>query len=191
MASHRTVRETLASYGSSCPTFHYPLDAAPVGKPARIHFPCPVYPSRGLYQRLQQLVLRLGPAAQAFVEVKQNVSDDTFAKQTIVGHPAFQPMLAILPYVRQFLLTPILPWPAVDFLPNPFRRFLADGGKEKEPLLAPSCLDPAWPECVAEKVEGYRFIVAVVPASLAVCDLSLGGMERQAALVEPVIEQRL
>ena len=162
-----------------------------MGKPARIHSPCSVYPSRGLHQRLQQLVLRLGPTTEALVEVKQYVADDTFAKQTIVGHPAFQPMLAILPYVRQFLLTPILPWPAVDLLPNAFRRLLADDGKEKEPLLAPSCLDPAWPECVAEKVKGYRFIVAFVPAPFAVCDLCLGGMERQAALVEPVTQQRL
>ncbi len=123
--------------------------------------------------------------------MKQHVSNDTLAKQTIIGQPAIQPILAISADIHKFLLTPILPRPAVDFLPNPFRRFLADSGKKIESLLTPSCLNPAWLERVTEKVKRYSFEVAFVPAPFAVRDLCLVRMERQAALVEPVIEQRL
>ena len=123
--------------------------------------------------------------------MKQYVSDDTFAKQSIIGQPALQPTLAISAYIRQFLLTPILPWPAIDFLPNPLGRFLADSGNEIQSLPALFCLYPAWPERVTEKIKGYSIVAGFVPATFAVCDLCLDRMERQAALVESVIEQRL
>jgi len=57
-------------------------------KPARIHFSCPINSLSSLRERLQLFLLRLGPTTQAFVEVKQNVSNNALNKQTIVGHPA-------------------------------------------------------------------------------------------------------
>jgi hypothetical protein len=162
-----------------------------VWKPAWIPSSCTVYPSCNLLQRFQLLVLGFGPTTQTLVEVKQYVSDDTFAKQSIIGQPALQPTLAISAYIRQFLLTPILPWPTVDFLPNPLGRFLADSGNKIQPLLALFCLNPAWPERVTEKIKGYSIVAGFVPATFAVCDLCLDRMERQPALVESVIEKRL
>jgi len=123
--------------------------------------------------------------------MKQNIPDDTFAKQTIVGHPASQPATAVYSYIRHLFLTPILPWPTIDLLAYPFCRLLANGRKKIKTLLTSSCLNPAWSERIAEKVKGYPFIVAFVATSFTECDLCLSWVELQAAFVEPAIESCL
>src|SRR4051794_25998315 len=176
----RTVRDTLASYGSRCSAI--PMQKAPMRKQMRVGADDPRQPVSCTFGPLMQsLELVARPADQEGIDPMQSRGQLRLVEVAVVVDPALDIRSVHPGQILQGFIGPMMERPPSDRLPDCFQR-VRTGRRQKGRALAttaPGCLSRS--KGITEEVKRLDRIVATPVRVLAIDELRLCGMKNQPA----------